>query len=141
MRANLVLGAGLMIAICGCHPAIRERVPLDPLAPPAGDRHSTEAEVARKVGDSTSPVATEVNPRFPNQTPPAIIDELNRRLTLLDALFDYDKASIRDDARLALDDNVGVIRRILSEYPNHKLIIVGHSDARGTVEYNIERCD
>jgi hypothetical protein len=57
---------------------------------------------------------------------------LNERLAhLSDALFDYDKATIRPDARKALDDDVKVIRDILADYPSQKLIIEGHCDERG----------
>ena len=56
---------------------------------------------------------------------------------LEDALFDYDKATIRDDARVALRDNVNVIKEILAHYPNQKLLIEGHADERGSDEYNL----
>jgi len=63
---------------------------------------------------------------------------LNARLARLeDALFDYDKATIRTDATTALRDDVGVIRDILSNYPNQKLLIEGHADERGSEEYNL----
>jgi peptidoglycan-associated lipoprotein len=63
---------------------------------------------------------------------------LNERLAKLeDALFDYDKATIRQDATTALRDDVNVIRDILANYPSQKLIIEGHADERGSEEYNI----
>lgn len=63
---------------------------------------------------------------------------LNERLAKLeDALFDYDKATIRQDATSALKDDVTVIRDILSNYPSQKLLIEGHADERGSEEYNI----
>jgi len=55
---------------------------------------------------------------------------------LEDALFDYDKATIRSDASVALKDDVNVIRDILSNYPSQKLLIEGHADERGSEEYN-----
>jgi peptidoglycan-associated lipoprotein len=63
---------------------------------------------------------------------------LNERLAKLeDALFDYDKATIRTDATTALKDDVAVIRDILSNYPSQKLLIEGHADERGSEEYNL----
>ena len=56
---------------------------------------------------------------------------------LEDALFDYDKSTIRSDASVALRDDVNVIRGILADYPNQKLIIEGHADERGSAEYNL----
>jgi len=54
-----------------------------------------------------------------------------------DALFDFDKTTIRADASTALKDDVAVIREILANYPNQKLIIEGHADERGSDEYNL----
>jgi peptidoglycan-associated lipoprotein len=69
---------------------------------------------------------------------PAEREALNAKLARLeDALFDYDKASIRDDARTRLADDVGVIRDILANYPSQKLLIEGHCDERGSEEYNM----
>jgi peptidoglycan-associated lipoprotein len=70
--------------------------------------------------------------------PPEVRKTLNERLARLsDALFDYDKATIRDDARNALREDVAVIRDILADYPSQKLIIEGHCDERGSEEYNM----
>jgi peptidoglycan-associated lipoprotein len=63
---------------------------------------------------------------------------LNESLARLeDALFDYDKSTIRPDASTALKDDVTVIREILANYPSQKLLIEGHCDERGSEEYNI----
>lgn len=69
---------------------------------------------------------------------PAEREALNAKLARLeDALFDYDKATIREDARTRLGSDVGVIRDILSNYPSQKLLIEGHADERGSQEYNL----
>jgi peptidoglycan-associated lipoprotein len=63
---------------------------------------------------------------------------LTERLARLeDALFDYDKATIRSDATTVLKDDVGVIRDILTNYPSQKLVIEGNADERGSSEYNL----
>jgi peptidoglycan-associated lipoprotein len=75
-------------------------------------------------------------PRSTTMTP-AERATLNERLARLeDALFDYDRATIRSDATAALRDDVGVIRDILTNYPSQKLVIEGHADERGSAEYN-----
>jgi peptidoglycan-associated lipoprotein len=56
---------------------------------------------------------------------------------LEDALFDYDRATIRKDATTVLKDDVDVIRGILANYPSQKLIIEGNTDERGSAEYNL----
>lgn len=76
-------------------------------------------------------------PRSTTMTP-AERATLNERLARLeDALFDYDRATIRSDATAALRDDVGVIRDILANYPNQKLVVEGHADERGSAEYNV----
>ena len=69
---------------------------------------------------------------------PAERATLNERLARLeDALFDYDQSTIRTDATAALRDDVTVIRDILANYPSQKLVIEGHTDERGSDEYNM----
>ena len=102
---------------------------------------------------SSQPVRTPVVPREniptpPNQVavnqakqttmPPDVRKRLDEYLAKLeDALFDYDQSTIRTDASVALRDDVAVIRGILADYPNQKLIVEGHADERGSSEYNL----
>lgn len=51
---------------------------------------------------------------------------------LQDIFFDYDKSSIRADMKKSLTENV----RWLKANPLASIIIEGHCDERGTVEYN-----
>jgi peptidoglycan-associated lipoprotein len=98
-------------------------------APPAPPRSSgAPAAPSRPVAQT---------PRSATMTP-AERATLNERLARLeDALFDYDRATIRSDATAALRDDVGVIRDILANYPNQKLVVEGHADERGSAEYNM----
>jgi peptidoglycan-associated lipoprotein len=50
-----------------------------------------------------------------------------------DAFFDYDKASIRDDARSALSKTAEFLR----SYPSVAIVVEGHCDERGSTEYNV----
>jgi peptidoglycan-associated lipoprotein len=47
--------------------------------------------------------------------------------------FDFDKSNIRPDAATALQYNA----EILKQYPDSRILIEGHCDERGTVEYNL----
>ena len=49
-----------------------------------------------------------------------------------DVFFDFGKSDLRDDARAALD----LDSKLLREHPNAKIMIEGHCDERGTIEYN-----
>jgi peptidoglycan-associated lipoprotein len=48
------------------------------------------------------------------------------------AFFDFDASTLRDDARAALDGNA----KLLRANADLKIVIEGHCDERGTVEYN-----
>lgn len=50
-----------------------------------------------------------------------------------DAFFDFDKADIRPDARVALTQSAEFLRR----YQNARVLIEGHCDERGSTEYNL----
>lgn len=47
-------------------------------------------------------------------------------------LFDFDKAALRVQAQ----DNLGKLAESLKKYPNENVLVVGHTDAVGTQEYN-----
>ncbi len=57
--------------------------------------------------------------------------ELEDRLE--DVHFDFDKYSIRPDARLIIKRNYGVLQGA----PGAEVLIEGHCDEKGTVEYNL----
>src|SRR5229473_434366 len=59
-------------------------------------------------------------------------DELFLR-EVRDAYFDYDKADIRPDARVALSTTADFLKR----HPSIKATIEGHCDERGSTEYNL----
>jgi peptidoglycan-associated lipoprotein len=65
-------------------------------------------------------------------TPKPSLEELFTK-EVRDAFFDYDKASIRDDARSALSKTAEFLR----SYPQIAIMIEGHCDERGSTEYNL----
>jgi len=66
----------------------------------------------------------------PSGTPPPPASE---PLMLADVYFDFDRFLIRSNARAVLEANA---RRLKAEN-NRKLLIEGHGDERGTVDYNL----
>jgi peptidoglycan-associated lipoprotein len=54
---------------------------------------------------------------------------------LADVFFDFDQYAIRPDAVPILEKNAGLLK---SAYENSSVLIEGHCDERGTVEYNLE---
>ena len=59
--------------------------------------------------------------------------ELNAEKPLQDVYFEYDKADLREEGRLALQKDADWLKR----WTGAKIIIEGHCDARGTAEYNL----
>lgn len=60
-------------------------------------------------------------------------DEINRRAPLGPVFFSYDSDSIDDAGQKVLMANADVLRK----YPTWAVTIEGHSDERGTAEYNL----
>ena len=139
-KQHFLVAAGLagLLSIAACHKAV-------PVAA-ARPAPTTAVAAAPAPAPSATPRAAAVNVR-PSQAvqsgrsatmTPQERATLNERLARLeDALFDYDKATIRSDASTVLKDDVGVIRDILANYPSQKLVIEGNADERGSSEYNL----
>jgi peptidoglycan-associated lipoprotein len=85
-------------------------------------------------GGSASATATVTVNAPPPPPPPQgpSEDELFLR-EVRDAYFDYDKADIRPDARVALSTTADFLKR----HPSIKATIEGHCDERGSTEYNL----
>ena len=62
-----------------------------------------------------------------------LLSDLNAEHPLGDAFFDYDQATLRDDARQALQGDA----QWLKKWPQTSIRIDGHCDERGTAEYNL----
>jgi len=133
-----LLGFAVVLSTAACHKAapVAAARPADttPVAPAA----STAQPTPRSSGPAASPSVARAEAPRPGTMTPQERKTLNESLARLeDALFDYDKATIRDDARTALGADVAVIRDILANYPSQKLLIEGHCDERGSEEYNM----
>jgi len=79
------------------------------------------------VVDTTTPPPVEP----PTPPPPEVIRLTEDQFKI--ALFDFDKYNLRSDARAALEANA----KLLKDNLNVTVMIEGHCDERGTVEYNL----
>jgi peptidoglycan-associated lipoprotein len=134
------------LIICGltalltaaCHksiPVSAKAVPPPPAPVAATPAPRPAATAPRPVAQNT---AAQPAPARPTTMTAQERETLNQSLARLsDALFDYDKANIRPDATTVLSSDVGVVKRILSNYPKQKLIVEGDTDERGSAEYNL----
>lgn len=93
-------------------PAPLEPTTTSPQAPP--EPQPKEAGVTQETG--------------PKET---TIEDITRMMQPV--FFDYDKSDIRDDQTAALQNNASVLK----QNPTANVLIEGHCDERGTVEYNL----
>ena len=61
------------------------------------------------------------------------LEELNSEELLQDVHFEYDSAQLSRENRAVLEQNADW----LSRYPTARILVEGHCDERGTVEYNL----
>jgi peptidoglycan-associated lipoprotein len=100
---------------------------------------------ARSAGgnDSRSVTVEVTAPPAPPPPPPAKprvtgLDMFNSDVASAgDALFDYDKSDIRDDARQVLTRDADALKRIFASDPTFSVVLEGHCDERGSAEYNL----
>ena len=64
---------------------------------------------------------------------PKSLEELNAEGHLKDVQFEYDSAMLSDTMRAILQENADW----LSRFPSVRILVEGHCDERGTVEYNL----
>ena len=141
MRQHIFVAVGVIgfLSAAACHKAVPVASRPAAPAPVVAAAPATEATLATRAPGAVTvtPSQSAEAPRSGTMTPQELAT-LNERLArLADALFDYDKSTIRTDATTALKDDVGVIREILANYPSQKLVIEGHADERGSAEYNL----
>jgi peptidoglycan-associated lipoprotein len=61
------------------------------------------------------------------------VEQLNGETPLADVFFEYDQSTIGDDQRAVLQKNADWLRR----WATVRITIEGHTDSRGTNEYNL----
>jgi peptidoglycan-associated lipoprotein len=117
-----LFGLLVLVAACSKKPPV-QTAPAPTLTP------------AQTMAPAT-PVAVPTPPPRPSAMPEARVTD--RTLSeiggyLKPVFFDYDKADIRPDAKDALNADA----EFLKKWPTLKVTIEGHSDERGTREYNM----
>src|SRR5215813_11627513 len=139
MRSRLLLltmGVSLVAITSGCHKKAAMATP-PPAPAPVRESPRPAAEPQRQrpavvaVTPKPEPAAEVV---VSKNTPKSLEDLLNQ---LLDAYFDYDKATLRSDAQTALNKNSAALKSLLQEFPNTKFLVEGNCDERGSAEYNL----
>jgi peptidoglycan-associated lipoprotein len=111
--ATLALAALLAATLAAVGCSSSKKVSTTPPPPPAPEQTQTEAP--------------------PPPPPPPSGEATEGKMSLADAFFDFDDASLRADAKTTLENNA----RYLESHGSSKAIVEGHCDERGSVEYNL----
>lgn len=146
MKTSVLFVSGLCLFVAGCHKAVPvakntggQTQIQAPVAPPAKQAPAQQAKAAPQQQATPQQAPAAQGPKRLNEQQRADLNAMLAKLS--DAFFDYNQASIRNDATSALNTNVAVIRDILKDYPAEKLLIEGHADERGSSEYNLALAD
>ncbi len=125
----LVLLAAVLV-VAGCQPKAA------PSATPAPETPKEPAKPAAPAAETPKQV-TEAFPPAPvekKEVPASMsIEELNRSGVLKTVHFDYDSSTLSDEAREILQANAAWMKA----NPGRRVMVGGHCDERGTVQYNI----
>jgi peptidoglycan-associated lipoprotein len=94
----------------------------------------TDMAAASGKGGPTGSETEAFSTRQKGMTLTPLGDELFDNGNLGDVFFDFDAVAIRSDAASTLHANAQMLK---AHFDNHQVIIEGHCDERGTVEYNL----
>lgn len=130
IKVGLLLGPALLLGACGSTAKKNEGAPVTGGAaapadgatttPFGGDRGGAVTPLPGAAGDGGAMAADPLNdPSSP----------LAKRVVY----FDYDSSNIRDDNRATIEAHA----RYLAQHPDTRVTLEGHTDERGTREYNI----
>jgi peptidoglycan-associated lipoprotein len=83
-------------------------------------------------GEGTAPETdVTITPDFADE--PSLRGDLDKDINLKTIYFEFDRSELSPDALNTLKENAAY----LINYPNVKVVVEGHCDDRGTVEYNL----
>lgn len=122
--------ASLIAGGCASKEAVKKEEAVVPVSTAAKVEQPKPVEEVNEVNPAQSEVvgapATDVTPLTPAQAASELMFE--------NVYFDFDKSDLRQDARDVLSKNAEVILKSLAGI---KIQISGHSDERGSAEYNL----
>ncbi len=106
---------------------------VEPAPPPIKEERVPEPPPPPLAKAPEPPPPPEPAPAQKNEQPAAAPPAAVPAPVLTDIFFDFDRSTIRPDGQAALEAN----SRVLREMNGRKVVIEGHCDERGTVEYNL----
>ena len=123
---SVVLALGLAASACGGNAAPVVR----PAPPPPSSSTNRPPAPPQPVSE---PVIVPPEPVPADAISSASLDDLNRNSPLQPIFFEYDSDEITAPSQTVLSSNAGVLKK----YPTWTVTVEGHTDERGTPEYNL----
>ncbi|MBI5234489.1 MAG: peptidoglycan-associated lipoprotein Pal [Deltaproteobacteria bacterium] len=129
--AFLFIFAGLAFTGCAKKAVKTDISTEEPTMKPDEDEASRRAAERQAAEDTARKMAEEQ--RLADEAKRKALEAaMAAKAAMKDIFFDYDRYTIRDDAKPVLETNTKILRE-----NNTKVVIEGHCDERGTSEYNI----
>jgi peptidoglycan-associated lipoprotein len=127
----MLLAAGALLAAVGCgkKPPVAKPTP-----PPAATASVNPTPRPPAPPEPVAePTIVPAEPVREDSIASGSLDEINRNSPLQPVFFDYDSSDITSEGRTVLDANSAVMKK----YASWTVTIEGHTDERGTAEYNL----
>jgi peptidoglycan-associated lipoprotein len=129
MMMLLAAGALLTVAGCGKKPPVAK-----PTAPPAATSSVNPTPRPPAPPEPVNePTIVPAEPVREDAIASGSLDDVNRNSPLKPVYFEYDSSDITTEGRTVLDANAAVMKK----YASWTVTIEGHTDERGTAEYNL----
>ena len=130
IHRHAALSLAILLAAGGLNACRRKMEPAPaPASVPTSDNSAQlAAAAAQRRADSLAAARSALSPADAQRVQAEMAQTLAQRI-----YFDYDKDQLRDDARASLDEKAA----ILVANSGVALVITGHTDERGTAEYNL----
>ena len=94
---------------------------------------ASRKQVSTTTPEPPPPTSMESEAPPPPPPPSESSHQSEVQTSLADAFFDFDDAGLRNDAKTSLENNA----RFLEQNSGAAVVIEGHCDERGSVEYNL----
>ena len=125
----VVVATALILGACAKKtPPIAKPMP----QPSAGDTSAT-GNVPRPPEPVAEPISVPAEPPGVDPLKVSDIDKINQNSPFQPVFFLYDSSEIETEGQQVLQANAAILKK----YPEGVITIEGHSDERGTAEYNL----
>jgi peptidoglycan-associated lipoprotein len=137
MRTGRVVAPAVFLTVALTFGACAKKTPPVARPMPSGSGSGSGAPAGGAVPRPPEPVAEPIavppEPAGADRLKVSDIDEINKNSPFQPVFFAYDSSEIEAEGQQVLQANAAILKK----YPEWVITIEGHSDERGTAEYNL----